>query len=260
MSYKVIDVSYHQGSIDFKKVKADGVVGVILRIGYTGYGTAKQKKADPNFEQYYVDAKAAGLNVGGYWYSCAYTVAEAEEEAEMVLKLIKGKKFEYPIYWDTEDVHDTSKAGNAPKNQRTIGKTLLTDCAVAFCEKLEAAGYWVGIYASKSWFLAQLEHARIKPYAQWVAHYTTSAHPEYAASYGMWQYSSTGRVSGIKGNVDMNYCYVDYPKLIKAKGLNNYCNAAPPDEVQGGSDEASAAKAKVAELEAKLAQIKALLG
>lgn len=259
MSYKVIDVSYHQGNIDFRKVKADGVVGVILKIGYTGYGTAKTKKADPNFEQYYADAKAAGLNVGGYWYSCAYTVAEAEEEAAMVLKLIKGKKFEYPIYWDTEDVHDVTKAGNAPKNQRTIGKKLLTDCAVAFCGKLEAAGYWVGIYASKSWYLSNLESSRIRNYAKWVAHYTTSAHPEYAAQYGMWQYSSTGSVSGIKGNVDMNYCYVDYPTHVKAAGLNGYGKTAS-GEAQGGSDEVSALKAKIADLEDKLAQIKALCG
>ncbi len=201
-------------------------MGVILRVGLTGYGTAKSKRVDSEFETYYRDAKAAGLGVGGYWYSCAYTEDEAQEEAKTMLGLIKGKQFEYPLYWDTEDSHDVSEPGVAKKNQTMIGKSLLTECAIAFCDTLESAGYRVGVYASKSWFANYLDESQLAGYEKWVAHYTSSAHPEYESVYGMWQYSSSGTVSGISGRVDMNHCYMDYPAIIKGAGQDGFNSAA----------------------------------
>lgn len=232
MAFKVIDVSSWQETIDFKKVKADGIAGVILRVGLTGYGTSKTKRADSCFEQFYKDAKAAGLGVGGYWYSCAYTEAEAKQEAAKILELIKGKTFEYPLFWDTEDAHNINESGCARQNQYIIGKTQLTKCALAFCKAMEAAGYYTGIYASKSWFDNCLDMSKLTTYDKWVAHYTTAAHPEYEQQFGMWQYSSSGRVNGIGGKVDMNHCYKDYPAIIKKAGLNGFKKIDNIDELK----------------------------
>lgn len=217
----VIDVSYWNSDIDWKKVKAAGVKGVILRVGLTGYGTAKTKRADSRFEEYYNGAKAVGLDVGGYWYSCAYTEAEAREEAARMLQYVSGKKFEYPLYMDVEDEHDTTLRGNTSQNQKTIGKATLTRCVKAFCEELEEAGYYCGIYASKYWFNNCLDMTQLDQYAKWIAHYTTQK-LDYSKDYGMWQYSSTGKINGISADTDLNRCYVDYPTAIKEKGLNGY--------------------------------------
>lgn len=205
-TFKVIDISKYQGAVDFKKVKADGVDAVILRCGYTGYGKAKKKSVDSRWESNYKSARAAGLPVGAYYYSCATSEDEAKSEAEFVLELIKDKKIDYPVFWDTEDNHNTEKY--SPESQLTIGKERLTKVGLAFLNTLERNCIRCGVYASTSWLNNQLDMKKLGKYDVWVAQY--AAKVTYRGDYTIWQYTSRGKVNGVEGNVDMNICYVDY--------------------------------------------------
>ena len=201
-----IDISEHQGyNVDFAKVKAAGVDLVILRAGYGRY--IKQK--DPTFEGNYKRAKAAGLNVGVYWYSYATTPADAKTEAQTCLEAIKGKKFEYPIYFDLEEA-----------KQFSTGKNNCSAMVEAFCTVLEKAGYFAGLYMSRSPLTQYITADVQKKYALWIAEYNSKCN--YSGAFGIWQNSSTWRVAGIGGNVDHDCSYVDYPKLIINGGFNGY--------------------------------------
>lgn len=201
-----IDISEHQGyNVDFAKVKAAGVDFVILRAGYGRY--IKQK--DPTFEGNYKRAKAAGLNVGVYWYSYATTPADARTEAQTCLEAIKGKKFEYPIYFDLEEA-----------KQFSTGKNNCSAMVEAFCDVIEKAGYFAGLYMSRSPLQSYISTATAQKYALWVAEYNSKCN--YGGTVGIWQNSSTWRVAGIGGNVDHDYSYVDYPKIIINGGFNGY--------------------------------------
>ncbi len=207
---KVVDISKYQGAVDFKKMAADGVKGVIIRCGYTGYGKAKSKNTDSRWESNCKAAKAAGMPFGTYYYSCAVTPHEAKEEAEFVLRLIDGKKLDYPVYFDTEDNHDIQLY--SPESQLSIGRKRLTEVTKTFLETLERKGVYCGICASKSWLENQLDMSALEGYDVWVAQYADKL--TYKGEFGMWQYTSTGRVDGVEGDVDLNRCYIDYPKLI----------------------------------------------
>lgn len=204
-TFKGIDVSQYQQNTDFKKVKAAGIDYVIIRAGYGKY--AHQK--DPYFESHYKAAKAAGLKVGAYWYSYAASVEDAKAEAQTCINAIKGKTFEFPIYFDLEE-----------RSQFAKGRAFCNRLVKTFCNALEHAGYWAGLYISRSPLQQYISASVAKRYALWVAEYGSRCN--YGGTHGMWQYSSTGRVSGISGNVDMDICYVDYPAKIKAAGLNGF--------------------------------------
>ena len=217
MDRLILDISVHQGKVDFNKMKTAGVEGVIIRCGYTGWGSAKSKQKDANFEENYKKAKEVGLPVGVYWYSCASTEAEAIEEANLTLEYIKGKQIDYPVYFDSEDNHW----------QRTLSISELSKVAKVFCETIEKAGYYVGIYASTSWLQDELDMSFLKDYDVWVAQYNTRC--TYTGNYGMWQYSSKGNGAtyGCSSTyVDMNHCYKDYPTIIKKAGLNGYAKTS----------------------------------
>ena len=207
-----IDVSRHNGAVNWNAVKNSGAVQfVILR---AGFGNLVSQK-DSRFEEYYADCRKFGLPVGAYWYSYAVSQQEAIQEANTCLQVIQGKKFEYPIYFDIEE-----------KQQFALGKAVCSAMAKAFCETLEKAGYFAGIYASKSnleSFLTPEVRAR---FAVWVAHYGVPQ-TTYQGNFGMWQKSSNGSVSGISGNVDLDECYLDYPAIIQRAGLNGYSKTAP---------------------------------
>ena len=205
---KGIDVSQWQGDINWSTVKADFA---ILR---AGYGKVKSQ-IDTKFEQNYRNAKAVGMPLGAYWYSYAKSPDEAREEAKVFIDIIRGKQFEYPVYFDVEE-------GSVLK----LGTNAVSNIISAFCSEMEKAGYFVGLYMSASPLTTYVTQAVRDRYAIWVAHYGVSK-PSYSGQYGMWQYSSTGRVDGINGNVDMNECYVDYPALIKAKGKNGFEKPKP---------------------------------
>lgn len=202
-AYKGIDVSVWQGSnVDFKKVKADGKSFVIMR---AGIGT----NVDKYYESNYKKAKAAGMNVGAYWYCKALTVKASTNEANKALSALKGKKFEYPIYYDIENANLFAK-----------GKTLTSKIAENFCSIMEKHGYFCGIYASKSFLDSYFTDTVKKKYTIWVAQYNSKC--TYKGTYKIWQRSSKGKVSGISGNVDLDESYCDFPSIVKNKHLNGF--------------------------------------
>lgn len=203
---KGIDVSQWQGQVDFNKVKADGYDFVILRAGYGKYLTQK----DPTFDTNYENAKAAGLGVGAYWYSYALTKEDAAKEAEVFLSVISGKQFEYPLAFDIED-----------QSQYSLSKTALGDICKTFCGAVEKAGYYICLYSFIS-FMNNISAKVVSKYDVWIANFTTADKPAYDGAYGMWQHSSTGRVNGVSGDVDLDIAYKDYPKIMLDAGLNGF--------------------------------------
>lgn len=214
MSKKGIDVSTWQGDINWKKVKADGIEFAMLRSSFGKENPDKQ--TDNKFWQNYRNAKAAGVPIGAYHYSYATTVEDAKKEADFFLSIVKGCQFEYPIAFDIEDA-----------SQMYLGKDRITDIIMAFCERVQAAGYYVSLYTNLDWISNRIDMSRAKAFDVWLAQW--SSKPTYKGSFGMWQYTSSGSVSGISGNVDMNIAYYDYPSIIKAAGLNGF-SADKPEE------------------------------
>lgn len=216
-----IDVSNHNGTIDWKKVKASGVDYAIIRVGFRGYGTDTAKGEgvallDKNFEKNIQGAIAAGVQVGVYFYSQAITIQEAIEEASIAVNYAGKYKLTYPIYFDTEYA-TSDRIGRADK----LSKSARTDITIAFCETVRNAGFKAGVYASKSFFDDELVFSRISSYNIWVAHYTKDV-TNFKHPYKMWQYTDKGRVDGIpgnNGNVDLNISLYDYAANSSMKNL-----------------------------------------
>lgn len=210
MEKRGLDISSYQNGISFDAIK-NSVEFLILRAGFTGWGTGVSYNKDNCFENFYNQAKSRGIPVGAYWYSCANTYQKGVDEANyMYNNCLKGKQFEYPIYIDVEDTHH--QVGN---------KNGVTQAIKGFCETLEAKGYYVGIYASDiSGFKDKMNIGELNAYDKWVARYGST--PKYVSSYGMWQSSSSGRINGYNGNLDTDVAYKDYPSIIKSNGLNGY--------------------------------------
>ena len=208
MATKGLDISTYQKGINFDSIKNSGWNFLILRAGFTGWGTGVNYNKDDCFEDFYKQAKARGINVGAYWYSCANTKQKGIDEANfMYNNCLKGKQFEYPIYIDVEDEHHQIKT-----------KSGTTDAIIGFCETLENLGYYVGIYANSNWFKNYIETSRLNDYDKWLAQWTSSQ-PNFM-SYGVWQNSSSGAVGN--KTVDTNYSYKDYPTIIKNGGFNGF--------------------------------------
>ena len=208
--FKGIDVSHWQGHIDWAKVKAAGIRFAIIKAG----GSDDGLYTDPRWEENYQGAKANDIAVGAYYFvGPACTSAEAgKADAERFLAQLSGKQLEYPVFMDVEATTANAKIG-------------ATEAAIAFCRELEMAGYYAGIYSSTySGFRDRLDDSKLTPFTHWVAQYASKC--EYGGAYGIWQYSSSGRVSGINGNVDMDISYQDYPFIIKAGGFNGYAKQA----------------------------------
>lgn len=217
---KGIDVSKHNGIIDWAKVKASGAVDfAIIR---AGYGKSISQK-DKHFENNYAGCKANGIPCGAYWYSYAITPAEAEAEARVFLQAIAGKQFEFPVYFDIEE---KSTLNTGSKNVSAIVK--------AFCNTMEKAGYWCGVYASRAHVQTYFDSETKNRYSMWIAEWGSKLNYS-GGEVGMWQYSEKGKVDGIGGNVDMDVCYVDYPTVIKAAGKNGY----KTESVETASDTAA---------------------
>lgn len=204
-----IDVSEWQEpkAMNYAKI-AEQIDFAILRVGVTGTRTGATYYKDSEFENHYRGFKNVGIPMGVYWYSCANTEAEGIAEARKCLQLIEGKEFEYPIYIDVEDAVHQGKTDPAT----------LTKAVIAFCETIETAGYYVGIYASLSWFNRNLVFDMLDPYDVWIACWTKDKPDK---RMGMWQFTSSGRFEGYSGNLDVNYAYKDYPKIIRECGLNH---------------------------------------
>lgn len=205
---KLIDISHHQGIVDFNKVKNAGYLGVIIKAGGSDNGFYK----DARFEEYYAGAKAVGLYVGSYYFvgkNCL-SAEDGKEDAIRFAEILKGKQFELPVYMDVE----------APASGQ---KDKVTNAIIGFCTEMENRKYYVGVYASDiSGFKEKIDYNKIKDrYTLWVARYGSK--PQYVTNYEVWQYSENGVVDGINDNqVDLDECYVDFPTIIKEKGFNGY--------------------------------------
>lgn len=198
---KGIDISGYQGKIDFDKVKSSGVEFVIIK---AGYGTSSVE----SFERNYASAKAAGLHIGAYWYSYAESADGARQEADACIKTLSGKQFDYPVYFDLEEQTQFSK-----------GEEFCSGLVVAFCSRLEEAGYFAGLYMSR-YFLENFISERVRArYTVWVAEYSSEC--RYVGEFGIWQYG-VGRVKGVENECDLDLAYIDYPPIIKGGGFNGY--------------------------------------
>ena len=193
-----IDVSEWQANVDWQKVRASGVSYVILRLGFRGYGTGRLV-LDSSFRKNIEGARAAGLQVGVYFFSQAVNEEEAREEALGCAYVLNGRKLDYPIYFDTE--------ASGGKNGRAdgLGVEDRTKCAIAFCEEVKAQGYKPGVYASTLWFRQRVDLSRLTGYSIWNAHYGVASSP---ISCDMWQGSCTARIPGYGGQIDVNISYV----------------------------------------------------
>ena len=193
-----IDVSKHNGSINWEEVKNSGVSFVIIRCGYRGSATGVIVD-DPKFRENIQGATAAGLKVGIYFFSQAVNGVEAVEEASAVIDRISGYKISYPVFIDVE-----AAGGRADG----ISNDTRTEVVKAFCETIQDSGYTAGVYANKNWLGSKMSTGSFSGYNIWLAQY--AAAPTYNGRYEMWQYSSTGKISGISGNVDLNISYLGY--------------------------------------------------
>lgn len=191
-----IDVSYFQDNIDWTKVKNAGVDFVILRLGFRGYSEEGKLVVDEKFHQYIKEAQAVGLDTGVYFFSQAVNEKEAIEEAEFVYQECKDYELTGPVAFDTEKIKgDTARTDNLKPEE-------LTDITIAFCEKIKEYGYEPMIYANAKWLTTKLQLERLIDYPVWYADYQEN--PLYPYSFEMWQYTESGQIDGIEGNVDFN--------------------------------------------------------
>ena len=198
---KGIDISQHNGTIDFAKVKNE-VDFAILRLGWIG--NKNNHTLDTKFDKYYNDCKNLGIPIGIYVYCYSNNEDHAQSGAEWTIKQLKSRNIELPIYIDMED--DTIKG---------LGKVKLTQIVVAFNNIVEREGYSAGVYANADWYKNYLNKDLIKSkYTTWIAHYGVNE-DKYKGQYDMLQYTSSGKISGIKGNVDLNEMYKDLINEVK---------------------------------------------
>ena len=208
-----IDVSHWQGDFNFAMAKSnEGVEFAILKAG----GGDSMLYKDSKFEANYKKCEECGLPKGAYFYENAKNVVEAKKEAEYFVSILSGKKYEFPVFYDVEGKMITDN-----------NKATLTEVVKAFCSTMEAAGYWVGIYSSESFFNSKMKDEELIRYSHWVTRWGKSKPvPTSGAETQMWQFG--GETNLIRGNkingqtCDQDYCYVDYPAKIKAAGLNEY--------------------------------------
>lgn len=209
-----IDVSKHNGNVNFEKVKQNGIDFVILRIGYRGYLDGSLN-IDPTFIENYNKAKKRGLYVGGYFFSQAKNKNEGIAEREYCLKIIKDNNiyFDYPVYIDTEGANNnhTGRADNISSSNRT-------DALIGFCSTMEEKGFYTGIYRSESWLKAKVIYNSLTMYDKWIAKWSNFAPSEKYGKYNMWQYSNNYKIDGTR--FDISNAYIDFAKVIKNKGLN----------------------------------------
>ena len=213
-----LDISSHNKGINFNSIKNNGFEFLILRGGYTGWGTGVSYYKDTEFEYFYKQANSKGLHVGCYWYSCANDYAKGVAEAKFLYEnCLKGKQFEFPIYIDVEEEH-------RQLNQRKG----VTDAIIGFCEYLENLGYYVGIYANNDWFNNQIQTSRLTAYDKWLAWWRNTKPNFNFGAFGLWQNSSTFKLNGMY--VDTDESYKDYPTIMRQYNLNGFNNEEHKEE------------------------------
>jgi GH25 family lysozyme M1 (1,4-beta-N-acetylmuramidase) len=197
--------------LDWKAVKRAGFEFVILKAGSTKSGL------EPTFVMDYEGARAAGLEVGAYFYTYSNTIEGISNDADMLLSFLEGKQFEYPIYLDLED-----------PSLSALGKNYLSRMCTTFLETLQRNGYYAGLYTNHTWLTTLLDTARmVSLFDIWYARYPGTEAPtwneeKYGKQLGMWQYTQSGSIEGIEGEFDLNYSYKNYSSIMKKWGLNGY--------------------------------------
>lgn len=199
-SKKGIDVSKHQGKIEWDKVSEDDVSYAFIRAGYRGSSEGKLVE-----DEFFVDnvegAAENGVDIGIYFYTQAMTPQEAKEEAEFVIELIEPYDIAYPVVLDLEETDASARTAKMTKEE-------YTKVAIAFCETIKEAGYTPMIYGNLKTFMIMLDMEQLEDYEKWFAYYDETVYFPYA--FNVWQYSSKGNIAGINGDVDLNICMKDY--------------------------------------------------
>ncbi|RPF48276.1 GH25 family lysozyme M1 (1,4-beta-N-acetylmuramidase) [Hydrogenoanaerobacterium saccharovorans] len=254
MQTNIIDVSTHQGQIDWAKVEADAVM---IR---ACFGWDNNNQIDKQFAANVAGAVKYGTPYGLYHYSYATNASDARKEANFFLRVIEGLKPQYPVAFDFEDVTQLGGYDSNGRYHKSLPLGTQLDIIDAFLSTVEAAGYFAMLYMSASPLMQLYRYApkRIKRYSIWVAHYGADK-PNFAGEYGIWQYGVVGRwgtkgrdytipgqVSGVNANCDVNYGYKDYPAIIKAAGLNGFSKTTqPPKPVETQADELARIRAEL---------------
>jgi GH25 family lysozyme M1 (1,4-beta-N-acetylmuramidase) len=233
MELKGIDVSQHNGIIDWSKVKSQ-IGFTVLRLGWIG--NKNNHTLDTQFENYYNECKRLAIPVGVYVYNYCNSEDTVKSGADWVIQKLQGKSLELPVYIDMED-----------SSLENLGKEKLTNICIAFGDKIENAGFWHGVYANKNWFTNYLNKDILgTKYTCWIAQYNSECNLA-IQNKDMWQYSESGKVDGISGNVDMDILYRDI--FSEMKGSNTviekeedfemaktYRNGSTPETVYSDSN------------------------
>ena len=198
-------------ALDWNAIKASGVDFVILKCGSTKSGI------EPTFEMDYEGARAAGLEIGVYFYTYSTTVDAVKQDAELLLSALDGKYFEYPIYLDLEDI-----------SLEALGKNILMDMCTTFITTLQTNGYYAALYTNHNWITYILDRESVvSSFDVWYARYPETNEPvwneeKYGKQLGMWQYSEKGKIDGFDCDFDLNYAYKNYKELMVKWGLNGF--------------------------------------
>ncbi len=214
MSIKGLDVSRFQGEVDWERVKAAGYQFAMLRAGYG------DDSVDGQFRRNASECNRLGLPIGAYWFCYAASPENAAQEADSCIRTVSGYRLDYPVCYDIEQ----ASADYVEKQGVSFTPALAQSLVKSFCDRIEAQGYFAMFYSNRSFYDTYLGAALAGRYAFWYARYTDTFD---GTDCGIWQYTSTGSVPGISGNVDLDLAYVDYPSVIRRAGLNHLDGTAP---------------------------------
>ena len=195
-----IDVSSHQGQIDWQRVKADGIDFAILRLGFRGFGSGSLN-VDDCYRENFAAAQAAGIKLGVYFFSQAISEAEAEEEADFVLSVLDGAELSYPVFFDWEEISDEGSRSAG------MGTDAVSDYASTFCRRITEAGYDAGVYFNQRYGYSIMHLESLRDYTFWLAEYRSA--PTFFYDVEFWQYTGTGTVDGISTDVDLDLLFTD---------------------------------------------------
>ena len=209
-----IDVSAHQGEIDWEQVARSGIKFAMIRVGYRGYAEEGKLLLDANYRRNIEGALAAGLEVGVYFFSQATSIWEVEEELELYLSAIKGYDITYPVVFDWEHI-----LNNVHSRTYTVSGQSISRMADFFCQAVKEAGYTPAVYFNQDLAYLYLDLERIEGNIFWLAEY--DVRPGFYYHFDLWQYSCTGRVPGIEGDVDLNLSFRDFGKQDSVPGKGN---------------------------------------
>ena len=190
-----VDVSYYQGEIDWQALADQGIRFALLRIGYRGY-TQGQLFVDEAFETNLANARAAGMLCGVYFFSQAVNADEARQEADQVLSQLDGRTLELPVFFDWESVTE------ADSRTQDVYSLPITECASAFCTRIEEGGYQAGVYFFRSLGYHNYDLSQLSEWSFWSA--ALGSYPDFYYAHSFWQYSITAQLDGVAGDLDLD--------------------------------------------------------